>query len=211
VQTERTGEDEPKAVIQACRECDTTFTQVELGRNEVARCRNCHAVVARHPLADVDKALAIAIACAILFFIANLSPVLVAQVAGTRTEANIWQSISSMDDGWMSLSAAALLVTMLLVPFLQFTLVIWLLSFARFQRRAPGFPQVLAVLHDLRPWSMTEVFLLGSLVVIVKLSNFVPISAGPGVWALGALTILLAILGRFDPSSWWTLEPRVRS
>jgi paraquat-inducible protein A len=162
--------------------------------------------VARHPHADVDKALAISIACAILFFIANLTPVLGIQVAGTRTEANIWEAVLSMDNGWMALAAAALIVTMLFAPLVQVVLVIWLLSFARLRRRAPGFAHVLALLHDLRPWSMTEVFLLGSLVAIVKLSSFLPISTGPGVWALAALTILLAVLGRFDPSSWWALE-----
>jgi paraquat-inducible protein A len=194
------------APISVCRECDTVYADVELGRDQVARCRRCHAVVARHPHADVDKALAIAIACAILLLIANLTPVLGIEVAGTRTEANIWKAVLSMDDGWIRVSAGALMVTMLLVPLLQVVLVIWLLGFARLRRRAPGFARVLALLHELRPWSMTEVFLLGSLVAIVKLSNFLPISTGPGVWALAALTILLAVLGRVDPSSWWALE-----
>jgi len=194
------------APINVCRECDTAYADVELGRGELARCRNCHAVVARHPHTDIDKALAIAISCAILFFIANLTPVLGIEVAGTRTEANIWKAVLSMSGGWTTLSASVLVVTMLLAPLLQVLLVIWLLSFARFERRAPGFTQVLALLHELRPWSMTEVFLLGSLVAIAKLSSFLPISAGPGVWALGGVTILLAMLGRFDPSSWWALE-----
>jgi paraquat-inducible protein A len=199
------------AQINVCRECDTAYADVELGRDEIARCASCHAVVARHSHADVDKALAIAIACAILFLIANLTPVLGIEVAGTRTEANIWKAVLSMNSGWIALSAGVLVVTMLLAPLVQVVLVIWLLTFARFQRRAPGFAHILALLHTLRPWSMTEVFLLGSLVAIVKLSNFVPISTGPGVWALGALTILLAVLGRFEPSSWWALEHRAKT
>jgi paraquat-inducible protein A len=199
------------AQINVCRECDTAYADVELGRDEIARCRRCRAVVARHPHADVDKALAIAIACAILILIANLTPVLGIEVAGTRTEANIWKAVVSMDNGWISLSAGVLVVTMLFVPLVQVVLVIWLMSFAHFERRAPGFPHVLALLHELRPWSMTEVFLLGSLVAIVKLSNFLPISTGPGVWALAALTILLAVLGRVDPGSWWALEHRPRT
>jgi uncharacterized paraquat-inducible protein A len=44
------------APINVCRECDTAYAEVELGRDELARCRNCHAVVARHPHADIDKA-----------------------------------------------------------------------------------------------------------------------------------------------------------
>jgi paraquat-inducible protein A len=59
----------------------------------------------------------------------------------------------------------------------------------------------------MRPWSMTEVFLLGALVAIVKLANWVPITAGPGIWAIAALTMVLALLGRRDPASWWSIAP----
>ncbi len=80
------------------------------------------------------------------------------------------------------------------------------MGFARLRRRAPGFSRALVILHVLRPWSMSEVFLLGAMVAIVKLGGFIPIATGPGVWALALLTLCLAILGRFDPRSWWSLE-----
>jgi hypothetical protein len=39
----------------------------------------------------------------------------------------------------------------------------------------------------------------------VKLAKWVPISAGPGIWAIAALTAVLALLGRCDPASWWSI------
>jgi len=54
---------------------------------------------------------------------------------------------------------------------------------------------------------MTEVFLLGALVAIVKLANWVPITAGAGIWAMAALTAVLALLGRCDPAFWWSIAP----
>ena len=59
------------------------------------------------------------------------------------------------------------------------------------------------LLHRLRPWSMTDVFLLGALVAVVKLSAWVDVVAGEGIWAIGGLTILLAILSRYDSRAWW--------
>jgi paraquat-inducible protein A len=194
------------ATINLCTECDTAYTEVSLKRDEVARCRCCNHVLARHPTADIDKALALALTCAILLIIANTTPVLGIDIAGTRTEANVWEAALSMETGWISLSALVLLATMLIVPLIQISFVVWLLVYAKRRRRAPGFSMILVVLHRLRPWSMSEVFLLGALVAIVKLSNFVPVSVGPGIWALAILTAFIAILSRFDPESWWRLQ-----
>ncbi len=196
------------AELIVCRECDTVHGQVHLQRAQVARCNRCGGVIARYGRADVDTALAIALACAIMLLIANFTPVLGIEVAGTHTEANIWRAVLSIEEGWISAAAFVLATTMLFVPLLQVVLVLWLLGFARFRRRAPGFSTVLVVLHVLRPWSMSEVFLLGSMVAIVKLGGFIPIATGPGIWALATLTLLLAVLGRFDPQSWWALEHR---
>ena len=171
----------------------------------MARCSLCDAVIARHAQADINVVLAIAASCTILLLIANFTPVLGIEIAGTRIESNIWAAVLSMQKGWISLAAVVLMVTMLLAPLVQVLMVLWLMSFARASRRAPGFSRMLVVLHRLRPWSMSEVFLLGSLVAIVKLGSFIPIKTGPGTWALGMLTLLLAVLGHFDPRWWWSL------
>jgi paraquat-inducible protein A len=52
---------------------------------------------------------------------------------------------------------------------------------------------------------MTEVFLLGALVAIVKLSGWVHVTPGTGIWALASLTVLLTILNMVEPRFWWTL------
>jgi paraquat-inducible protein A len=189
-----------------CPECDTAYADVMLTRGAIARCRCCGCVLARHSSVDSDKALALALTCAILLIIANTTPVLGIDVAGTQTEANVWEAALSMQSGWISAAALVLLATMLVIPLTQIVLVLWLMGFARAHRRAPGFSRALVVLHRLRAWSMSEVFLLGALVAIVKLSNFLPVRIGPGIWALGILTALIAVLGRFDPESWWRLQ-----
>lgn len=191
--------------INLCRECDTAYAEGPLGHGQIARCRCCAAVLGGHPTADIDKAFALALTCALLLIIANITPVLGIDVAGSHTEANVWQAALSLRRGWISGAALVLLATMLVVPLAQISLVLWLTGFARAHRRAPGAFEVLVALHQLRPWSMSEVFLLGALVAIVKLSNFVPVSVGPGIVALALLTLMIAVLSRFDPGSWWRL------
>ena len=149
--------------------------------------------------------LALTVAAAILFLIANATPILTIELRGLHTDANVWKAAVSMEHGWISWAATVLAATTFLVPLLQITLLLWLLSFALGARRAPGYRSMLVALHWLRPWSMTEVFLLGALVAIVKLSSWVQVIPGVGIAALAALTILLAILSLPEASSWWRL------
>ena len=197
--------------ILICRDCDTVYRAIALHLGDVAVCRRCDAVLARYLVADVESGLALVSASAIFFAIANLTPVSSIEVAGVETRANIWFAVRSLQQGWISLAAMGLAFTTFLIPALQIALLFWVLLFARLGRRPPGFGPVMRLLHRMRPWSMTEVFLLGALVAIVKLANWVPITAGAGLWAMGALTAVLALLGRCDPASWWTIAPAVET
>jgi paraquat-inducible protein A len=146
-----------------------------------------------------------------LFAIANLTPILSIDIAGIETKANIWFAVRSLQQGWISVAALGLAFTTFLIPAVQIALLFWVLLFARVGRRAPGFIPVMRLLHRVRPWSMTEVFLLGALVAVAKLANWVPITPGAGIWAIAALTVVLALLGRCDAQSWWSISPEVKT
>ena len=176
-----------------------------LGRHEVAACVACGRVLARNLSLSVDQALALTLAAALVFLIANSYPLMTIEVGGMRTEATVWGAALLMLHGWAAWPAAVLALSMFILPLLQIALLLWVLVFARFGRRAPGFHGLLVTLHRSRPWSMTEVFLLGALVAIVKLSSWVHVAPGIGIWALAILTILLAILNVVEPRFWWTL------
>ena len=197
--------------ILICRDCDTVYRAIPLCRGDVALCRRCGAVLARHFSVNVDSGLALVCAAAIFFAIANLTPILSIDIAGIETKANIWFAVRSLQQGWISVAAFGLAFTTFLIPGLQIALLFWVLLFARLRYRPPGFAAIMRLLHHTRPWSMTEVFLLGALVAIVKLAKWVPITAGAGIWAIGALTMVLALLGRCDPASWWSIAPAVKT
>jgi paraquat-inducible protein A len=116
-----------------------------------------------------------------------------------------------LQQGWISVAALGLAITTFFVPAVQIALLFWVLLFALLGRRASSFDPIMRLLRWMRPWSMTEVFLLGALVAIVKLANWVPIRAGAGIWAMAALTMVLAFLGRCDPASWWSIAPTAKT
>jgi len=192
--------------LLVCPQCDVLHRAVLLRTHEIAACIACGAVLARHRSLSIDQLLALTVAAALLFLLANAYPLMVVEVGGMHTEATVWGAALLMLHDWMMWPAAVLALTMFILPLLQIALRLWLLTFARLGRRAPGSRGALVVLHRLRPWSMTEVFLLGALVAIVKLSSWVHVVPGVGIWALASLTILLTILSVIEPRLWWTLS-----
>jgi paraquat-inducible protein A len=197
--------------VVICRDCDTAYRAIPLRRGDVALCRRCGSVLARYFGADAESGLALVCAAAIFFAIANLTPILSIDVAGIETKANIWFAVRSLQQGWISVAALGLAFTTFFIPAVQIVLLFWILLFARAGHRPPGFARIMKLLHRVRPWSMTEVFLLGALVAIVKLAKWVPIGAGAGIWSIAALTVVLALLGRCDPASWWSITPALKT
>jgi paraquat-inducible protein A len=165
----------------------------------------CGRVLARHHSLSVDQVFALTVAAAVLFLIANSYPLMTIELGGMRTEATVWGAALLMLHGWAAWPAAVIALSMFILPLLQIGLLLWVLAFARLGRRAPGLRGLMVTLHRSRPWSMTEVFLLGALVAIVKLSSWVHVAPGIGIWALAGLTILLAILSMVESRFWWAL------
>jgi paraquat-inducible protein A len=99
--------------------------------------------------------------------------------------------------------AIATAFTLLLVPATQIILLLWVLMYARLSQRAPGFRQVMLALTALRSWNMLEVFLLGAVIAIVKLTGRLEALPAVGLFALGGLSLLLiGITGRDLPLLW---------
>src|SRR6266853_907144 len=155
--------------LLVCPHCDAVHRAVVLGRHEVAACVACGRVVARHHSLSVDQLLALTVAAALLFLIANSYPLMTIEVGGMHTEATVWGAALLMLDGWAAWPAAVLALSMFILPLLQIAL------------------------------------LLGALVAIVKLSSWVHVTPGIGIWALASLTILLTVLSMVEPRFWWTL------
>jgi paraquat-inducible protein A len=189
--------------VVICPDCDAVYEPFELGEGEAAHCVVCHAQLARHSRLGSAEYLALTLAASIFFLIANIAPVLSITINGMHTTVNVWQAALSMRETAVEPAAIALAVTTCIVPLAQLSLLLWILVPTILARQVHGLAHVLVALHLLRPWGMAEVFCLGALVVIVKLAGFMPISAGPGLWTLGAFTLLLGILSRFESRTFW--------
>ena len=191
--------------MTVCEHCDAVHRWRVLERGEAARCVRCGAVLYRSPWLGVDSMFALSLAAAITFVIANTWPIVTLELNGIRSSATLWQAIvATWHDG---AGVVAVLVALMLFffPLLQVLLFGWVLGFVRASRQPPGFAVIMRVLGTIRPWSMVEVFMLGTLVAVVKVGSIFDVILQPGIWAFAALTALLALVASFDLRRIWML------
>lgn len=188
-----------------CEHCDHVYRRVPLARGGVMRCSVCGAVLERARKLGIDAHLALAVAGAVIFVLANVYPVMQIGLRGLHNEATLWQAVMALMHGAAAPIAVPAAAAAVIVPGLQLALLLWVLGHARLGLRAPGLAGALRLLAHLRPWSMVEVALFAALVAIVKLSGFLNVAPEPGIWAVALLTLLLPLLTGSDIRHLWAL------
>lgn len=165
----------------------------------------CNSVLYRAGQLDMDRWLALTLAAAVAFVIANVCPVVHISLRGLSSEATLWQAVAALSQGGAALIALPSALAVIGVPGLQIVLLGWVLLHARFGRRAPGFALALRALVWLRPWSMVEVAMLAILVTAIKLAGLLQVAPGAGMWATGALMLLITFIANRDVHRLWAL------
>ncbi|MDR1709343.1 MAG: paraquat-inducible protein A, partial [Candidatus Accumulibacter sp.] len=79
-----------------CEYCDSVYRRRALGAGEVARCGRCGAGLYRAGALDVDGWLALTLAAAIAFVIANVCPVVRIGLQGAHNEATLWAAAAAL-------------------------------------------------------------------------------------------------------------------
>jgi len=115
-----------EAKLIACHECDLLQWE-RRWRTVVPRVVNGAAPPLRSLPATFDRALALTVAAAILFVVANCFPVVGLWVNGTLVETTLFGAASSLYADGMWPIAGLVFVTTILMPSLNITAVIYLL------------------------------------------------------------------------------------
>lgn len=188
-----------------CEHCDTVYRRPALAPGEGVRCDVCTSPFPRTARWDIDCWLALTLAAVIVDVIANVCPVIRISFKGLHNEGTLWQSTAALAHGPITLMAVAAALVVIVLPLVQMLVLGWLLLYARARRRAPGFGMAQKLLVRLRPWSMIEVALIGILVSVIKLSGFLHVAPGTGLWAAGVLMVLFTLVAEPDPRHLWDL------
>lgn len=190
----------------ACHDCDLLQRETPLPPGGVAVCGRCGAVLYRNNPGNSERTLALTLAAAVLFAISNAFPIVGIESQGNSNASTLFGAVLALWNDHMMLLAGLVFATTILVPALELAVMIFLLA----APRPP--PQILRMVLAIRPWAMVEVFMLGLLVSVQKLSHLATIMPGVALWSFAALMVLFAALtATFNVHDLWRTMPPGRA
>lgn len=192
----------PDAGVVLCSYCDTVHRQIAPVGRETLRCVTCGSPIYRGN-GDLGAMLAVTVTATIALVVANALPLLTLTSGGHQTRATLWQAIGASYDRELPFVAIALSMTLIVAPAVELGLLLWLLVPLCLRARPPGFVATMGLWRALRPWRMVEVFFLGLIVAIVKLSALATATPEWGMYGVAVVAASLAALASFDPRELW--------
>jgi paraquat-inducible protein A len=180
--------------LVVCEQCGMAHRWRALAYGSVARCARCEGVLGRGHRLRLTSILSLTITASIVFLIAIGSDVLSLDLRGVAAATTLPEAISTAWEEGEELVAAVTAITALIAPALFLALRLYVLVPLAMGRVPRGFAVCVRVLHQAGRWNMVEVFTIGALLSLVRLSGLADAAPGPGLFALAALMVLIAAI-----------------
>jgi len=188
----------------ACEECDLLLRLPEVPPGAKARCPRCGYTLMSSSSDPLNRPLALAIAAAITFIVAHTTPLMGLSAVGRHASTTIAGGALEM---WRTGEQLTAVIIAFCAGIAPGGYILFMLTVLIAVRRPPA-PQWVGEMlrwgRAIKPWSMNEVMILGILVALIKIAELATVEAGIGMYAVGALMVLLtAISITVDPREAW--------
>lgn len=191
--------------LLACPRCDALHVEEELEPGETARCVRCGGVLARPRGGAFTQLIALSFTTVVLMMGAIFFPFLEISRMGFGNATSLFGVAMAFADGVLLPLVLAVMVMIVGLPVMRsFLLVYTLVPLA--QGRAPyrHAARAFRLSEELRPWSMAEIFVIGTAVALVKVAGLATVHLGPAFWAFCALILVnLASRGFMCQTTIW--------
>jgi paraquat-inducible protein A len=197
------------AELLLCSYCDTVHRRIDVSSRKTMRCVTCDSPLYHGGRGELGSMLAVTVTATLGFIVANSMPLLTLTSGANQTKATLWHAILASYDNDLPFVAITLMLTLLVAPAIELGMLLWLLVPLWLWAKPVGFRPTMQVLRALRPWRMIEVFFLGIIVAVVKLSALATAVPGWGMFGVAVLTFSLAALTSFDQGVLWRRAEQV--
>ena len=174
------------------------------------RCERCTARLHLRKRDSLERTWALTIGATLLYFPANLLPVLqvLSAVKGDQKSTIISGVIQFWQEGDYPV-ALIIFTASIMIPVLKILSIVWLLLTAGHGRRPVGATKLYRVTEFIGRWSMVDVFVVAILVGVVQLGSVMTVHPGEGAVAFAGVVILTMLAAvSFDPRLIWDAAAR---
>lgn len=176
------------------------------------RCPRCGARLHLRQPESLQRTWALTIAALLLYFPANLLPVLrLESFYGDQQNTIIGGVIQFWQEADYPV-AIIIFVASIVIPVLKIISIVTLCFAARSGRNPWWMTRLYRVTEFIGRWSMVDVFVVAILVAVVQLGSTISIHPGPGALSFAAVVILTMFAAlSFDPRLIWDAAGRARA
>lgn len=180
----------PLEAMVACHECDLLMLKPQLQSGESADCPRCGYELYRHRHQVVRRSLALVIAALLLYVPANFLPIMQLNLLGQSSQDTVWSGVLGLYGTGMQGIAVVVFLCSMGVPLLKLLCQLAVLLSIRWGIGRSYGLLLYRIYQHLREWGMLEVYLMGTLVSIVKLIGLADLSLGFGLACFIGLLLL---------------------
>lgn len=179
-----------------CHECALTVRIPELRESEKALCPRCGYLLSARHCNAIDRVLAFSCASLIFLGLSLFFEFLSFRSNGVESRIDVLESVLILIANDYAVLAVLEVIAIILIPSSILLGLIYLTVFLRLGRFPPGAYQVLNIVIRMLPWSMVEIFLIGTLVSLIKIVSLADIKLGMSFYAfvMFSLCMTAAIL-----------------
>nr|WP_279342384.1 paraquat-inducible protein A [Geotalea sp. SG265] len=167
-------------------------------------CVRCGFVVHRRKPDSRSRTLALALGALVLYFPANLFPIVTTEYWGMQEKTTIFQGISGLFKQGNYFVGSLVFTTSILTPALKILGLLFLCITLKWPHWQKFRTWVYKIIQVIDPWNMLEVTLLAILVAVAELGEVATVHPGAGVFSFAAVVVLtISATVTFDPRLVW--------
>ena len=149
--------------LVACQTCGLVQEVDEIPDGSVIKCARCHFQIFHRRVESRVRTLVFSLAALILYFPANLYPIVTAEYQGEYSQTTIFQGIRSLFSFHQYFIGSLMFFTSMLTPGLKIIGLIFITLTLDWPRWKKGRTWVFKIIRVIDPWNMLEVFFAGDL------------------------------------------------
>ncbi|MGX5173005.1 paraquat-inducible protein A [Aliikangiella sp. IMCC44653] len=191
-------------LFTACHECDLLLRLPEPESYSKLQCPRCAHVISRFFKHGQDKLLSMSIAALVALFLSFCFPFLTFISRGSERTVSLLDSLKSIGEFQFESVSLLMFATITVIPCIFLMLIVGVIAALKMGKAHWPLASMSKIIFLLSPWNMAEIFLVGILVSLVKITSMAQIKIGLSFYAFSCFILCLTFVIYFlDKHQFW--------